>query len=54
MGADVHDPDSTDDSPVAERYTAIRTEDDELVVFDAERDDAWIQAANATCLTEAR
>lgn len=47
MGADAHDPDSTDDSPVAERYTAIRTDD-------AERDDAWIQAANATCLTEAR
>ncbi|WP_227132437.1 DUF7331 family protein [Halorubellus salinus] len=54
MGADVHKPDAIDDPPVPERYTAIETDDGDLVVFDAEDEDAWIQAADATCLTELR
>jgi hypothetical protein len=54
MGADVHDPDATNDAPVPERYTAIETDDGDLVVFDAECDDAWIQSADATRLTDVR
>ena len=54
MGADVYDPDAMDDPPVPERYTAIETDDGDLVVFDAEDEDAWIQTDDATCLTELR
>ncbi len=54
MGADVYDPDAIDDPPVPERYTAIETDDGDLVVFDAEAEDAWIQSADATCLTQVR
>lgn len=56
MGADLHDPDETYDAPVPERYTAIQNEDGDLILFDAENDDddAWIQATEATCLTDAR
>jgi hypothetical protein len=54
MGADVDHPNETVDAPVPERYTAVETGDGDLVVFDAEHDDAWIQAADAVCLTEVR
>ncbi|MFC6952001.1 DUF7331 family protein [Halorubellus litoreus] len=54
MGADVYDPNAIDDAPVAERYTAIETDDGDLVVFDAKAEDAWIQATDATCLPRLR
>jgi hypothetical protein len=60
MDADVFDLDAfddsgdIDDSPVKDRYTAITTADGELVLFDAEKDEAWIQTSNATCLTQTR
>lgn len=54
MGADVYDPDAIDDPPVPQRYTAIQTEDGGLVVFDAEDEDAWIQADDGTSLSQVR
>jgi hypothetical protein len=43
-----------DDPPVPDRYTAIETADGDLVVFDAEHEDAWIQVDDATCLSQVR
>jgi len=42
------------EAPVPERYAAVETDDGDLVVFDAEDADAWIQSSDATCLTDLR
>lgn len=49
-----HDEPTLQDSPVVDRYAAIKTGDDELVVFDAQNDDAWIQSSAACCITTIR
>ena len=54
MEPDVSDVDAIDNPPVPNRYTAIETDGGDLVVFDAEAEDAWIQTTDATCLTQLR
>lgn len=46
--------DATEGVPVSNRYAAVETDDGDLVVFDAEDADAWIQSSDATCLTDLR
>jgi len=54
MTADVTRSDEHDGAPVSNRYAAVETDDGDLVVFDAEDADAWIQSSSATCLTDLR
>jgi hypothetical protein len=55
MSTDVSDSDDAPSTaPVPDRYAAVETDDGDLVVFDAEDADAWIQSTNATCLSQLR
>ncbi|NHN42037.1 hypothetical protein G9C85_10405 [Halorubellus sp. JP-L1] len=48
------DADDRGESPVPNRYAAIETGEGDVVVFDAEADDAWIQTSRSIALSNLR
>ena len=55
MGANAeNDAESRSEQLIPDRYAAIETGAGDLVVFDVEGDDAWIQTSYSTALSEIR